>query len=662
MNEDNQYSNQNGNSNEGQNPNYDGTQNANQFGDSNQFPNNQYGNPNQFPNHNQSVNPNQFPNQNQYVDPNQYQNQYVNPNQDQYSNQDKYWNPNQNQYQNQNQDQFQNQNQYQNPNHFQNQNQYNNQNQYQNPNQYGNENHSGNQQNQYGQQSQFVNPNQYDNQNPPKKPKSKKLAVSIISALFALLLVGGGVFAFFNMQKTPKDRLLLAEANSWGKLGEAFESRYQPELEWAKKAETTPTEYTYDIGGSVDGDFYSYEEMMIAEVINNSSLSLDIQLDPNNQLMKADLGADINGTAIDKLSAYITTKEFMLGFPFTDDILQVKDEDFGNFMRTIDPYYEGSETLGLSDWMGNNIFSEENKNYLVKEYLLYFYDSLPAEAFKESNEEVTIFGEKLQANKITMELTGDQIRDSLVKVLEKAKNDPKFEDIILETVKNATGAAGTFEDDFDIDINEGLDSAINELKETDIPTGINYTAWINADTVVQSELEIGGFKVEGSRLFTTENLQWDYTFEVEGEKLSFEGDLSSKNGNIEDEVTLLDDLGTGFTYEGSEELNGGERTFNRSLSFQDEYDEFELFWNGETSYGNDSMEGSHTIGIGTFEYDIEITWDESGKFIKNIDIPTDNVVDVGSMSSDEIQRYMEEEFLMKAQSWFMNLYLELGIY
>ncbi len=58
------------------------------------------------------------------------------------------------------------------------------------------------------------------------------------------------------MQKTPKDQLLIAELNSWGQITKAFESRYQPELEWAKKAETTPTEYTYDIGASVDSDFY----------------------------------------------------------------------------------------------------------------------------------------------------------------------------------------------------------------------------------------------------------------------------------------------------------------------------------------------------------------------------------------------------------------------
>ncbi len=608
MNEDNQYPN-NENQNQGSNLNSGGDNNTNQYGNSNQYQDQNSG-------------------QNQYIDPNQ--NQYVNQNQGQYTEQDKYWNQNQNANSNPYQNQYANLNQ----------------------NQFGNQNQYGNQQTPYGNQNST-----------PKKPKSKKFVVSIISAIFALLIVGGGVFAFFNMQKTPKDQLLLAELNSWNQLSDAFENRYKPEIEWAKKAETTPTEYTYDIGAYVNGDFYSYEEMMFAEILGNSTLSLNVQTDPNKQLMKADMEADINGVTIDQLSAYITTEEVMVGFPFSDDILQVKDGDFGDFMRTLDPYYEGSDSLGLSDWMGKNMFSEENKEYLVKEYLLFFYNSLPTEAFKESSEDIEVFGENLKATKISMELSGDQIKDSLLKVLEKAKDDPKFEAIIMETVTNIMGAAGTIEEDLNLDINEGLESAIEELKDTDIPNGIKYTVWVNSDTVVQSEFEIGDeFKVEGTRQFTNDKQQWDYVVEVEGEKVYFTGDLSSKDGEFEDEVTLIDDYETGFTYEGSEELVDGERTFERSLYFTDGYDDFELYWIGDTSYDGDSMEGTHTIGIGTYEFDIEISFDEVGKFIKNVKIPTDNIVDIGSMSEDEIQAYMEEEFLFEAQSWFMDLYFELGLY
>lgn len=612
MNEDNQYPNQGGNPNQGQNPGQDGNANQN-YGNANQ---NQFG-----------QNPNQ-----QNVDPTQ--NQYMNQNSGQSTDQDKYWNPNQNQYQGQNQ-------------------QFNNQQQYQGQNQFGNQNQYGNQQNQYGNQSSN-----------PKKPKSKKFAVTIISAIFALLLIGGGAFAFFNMQKSTKDQLLIAELNSWKQLKSAFENRYQPEVEWAKKAETTPAEYTYTIGADINGDFYSYEEEMAVEIINNSTLSLDVQLDPNKQLLKADLGADVNGVKIDDISAYVTTKELMFGFPFTDDILQIKDEDFGNFMRTLDPYYEGSESLGLHDWMGKNVFSEENKDYLVKEYLLFFYNSIPDEAFTEASEDINVFGENVKANKISMDLNGEQIRDLLVKVLEKAKNDPKFEDIIVETMENATGTAGTFDDEFDIDINEGLDLAITELKEQDISDGtISYTAWISGDAVVQSKLVIDDeLIIEGTRQFTNEKQQWDYTFELEGDKLFFVGDLTYKNGEIEDEVTLLDDYGTGFTYEGSEELKGGDRSFYRTLYFQDDYDEIELFWEGDSSYKGDSMEGEHRFGIESYEFDIAILVDETGSFIKNVDIPTDNLVDLGAMDADEIETYMMEDFLTKAQSWAMELYFELGLY
>nr|WP_106781928.1 DUF6583 family protein [Lysinibacillus timonensis] len=553
----------------------------------------------------------------------------------------------------------------QNPSQNENPNQHPNPSENSNQNQYVDSNQN---QTQYGSQNPYGNPNQaqFGDQNiKPQKLKSKKLAVSIVSIAFVLLLAAGGAFAYFNMSKSPKDKLLMAELNSWGQMKEVFETRYQPELEWAKKAETTPSEYTYDIGASVDGDFYSYEEMMAAEVISNSLLSLDIQMDPNKQVMKASLGAEIQGVTIDPLSGYITTEKLMFGFPFTDDILQVKDEDFGNFMKTVDPLYEGSEKLGLSDWMGKNSFlSEENMKYLQKEYLLHLYNSIPAEAFTESEEEIEVFGETLKATKISMDLSGEQLKEITLNVFNKAKNDSKFKDIVIETLENATGAVGTLEEDYDFDMDEVLNTMIEELENTDIPNGIKYSVWINSDVIVQSELEIGDFIMEGTRLFTENTQEWDYKFDNGYEEyLYFQGELSYENGKIKDYITMNDDYGNGLIYEGSEEVNGGERTFDRTLSIE-EYDEvgFEFNWNGESSYEADKMNAEHHFGFWTYDFDFELTMDETGTFIKSVDIPSDNIVDLGAMSSDEINRYMEEEFIVDAQEWFMNLVFELGIY
>ncbi|KGR91910.1 hypothetical protein CD30_03135 [Ureibacillus massiliensis 4400831 = CIP 108448 = CCUG 49529] len=548
-----------------------------------------------------------------------------------------------------------------------------NQNAGSNSNQYANQGGFGNQ-NQHPHQGQFnnSNQNQFGNSNqdpvlPPKqkKPKSKTIPVTIVSIAFALLLVAGGAFAFFNMQKSTKDKMLLAEINSWAQVNKAFESRYQPELEWAKKTETTPSEYDYEISASVDGDFYSYEEMMFAEIVNGSTINLGIQMDPNNQLMKMDVGADVQGVTIDDISGYITPQAFMLAFPFTDDVLQVKDEDFGNFMRSMDPSYVGSENLGLSDWMGKNSFlSEENKKYLLTEYLLYLYNSIPDESFTESQEQINVFGQSLNTDKITMEINDEQFIDILLGVLEKAKNDPKFKEIVIETLENITGAVGTLEEDYDFDLEEGIDELIAELKDIETQDNkLQYTVWISSDAVVQSKLDLGDFVMEGSRLFAENTQQWDYSFgDGEVEYFNFTGDLSYENGKINDVISFFDDYER-FEYVSEETVNGGERQFDRTVNYQDEYEEgFELFWNGETNYQGDSVTGEHRLGVSSYDFNIEFSMDETASLIKNVEIPTDNIVDIGAMSSGEIEDYIMNEFMQDAQGWFMSLYFELGIF
>lgn len=494
---------------------------------------------------------------------------------------------------------------------------------------------------------------------PIKKSPKKRVMLSIIIGLVA---IAGIASAYFLIKKTPKEQYFLAEIKTASQIKNLFENRYEDEIEWNNKKKDSVTESTYEISANYDDSYEQSLDWSQQELLNNSAIKLKVELDPKKKVVGTELDADVMGIPIDGVKGYVTPKQLIVSLPFHDKKLQLKDKDFGHLMRIFDENYNGNEELGLSEIMGKDgILSEENIEYINKEYLMDFYKSIPEDAFKVQEETVSIHNQKMKTDKITMDLTEKEVKTLLTDLLKKAKDDPKLYEMIKDTVGSIMWyEEGISKKELSANLDESIDGMIDEVENLDISKGIKSTIWSSKKGIIvkrkfEMQVDNSSAIVEGTQLLDDEKQKWGYKIgnPQSEEYLVFKGNLSFEDGKVLDKITLKAESQTGFTYTGEESLNKNKREFERTISLNDGMDDFTVTWNGDANFENDSMTADHTFNINADNISGGVNITETGKVIKKVNLPDTSVdtVNLGEMEKDELLDYWQNTLLPDIQYW-----------
>ena len=512
-----------------------------------------------------------------------------------------------------------------------------------------------------------------------KKKGFSKGLIAVIAA--AILVVGGAAAAFVLLNFSAKEKFFLAEKNTFDFIVEKAEERYEPELSWIEQTETTPTESTIELSAEYNdpnnfgtGGIGTVDP---AQIINNSAITITGAADMENKQASAGLKADIGGVEIDDINFYITSEKVMVGLPFLEELLQLKDEDFGGLLKEIDPNtFTGDETMNLENLFegSNGFLSEEDLEYFNEEYAKMIYDELPEDAFSSEDETIKVNGESLDTEKITFHLSEDQLKEILTKTFDKLEKDEKVKELLREQMALQFGPT-PMESDIDQFINDyetAMADAKEGLKDFQIPDGLTAISWINDDLIVQRDFsiemgpaseELVSFSVKGSQLLedATQFFNYDLSFadSYDEGSVNISGNLSWKDNKADDKISLTAEE-TSLSYEGTETLKDNKREFERTFSVEDpSAGGGSLIWAGNATYDNDQMNSEHNISVESPElsqdmFALHIKTD--GKTIDGVDIPEDdNVKDLGGMSADEIMNYFENEVTPQMQQWMFGI-------
>lgn len=479
------------------------------------------------------------------------------------------------------------------------------------------------------------------------------------------------------LKKSPKTQYLLAEKQSYEKMTSLLKDRYQNEFSWLDIQKNKPVQS--DVELTVDWDSpYDYDELAeVRSIVNNVTLKASTESDLNKKEMLFNIGGKLGSTEVELGTVAITAEKILAQLPFLDELLVIHDNDFGNIMRNVDEDYAGKENFGLADMFDYNYsFSKEFDEHLKKEYGLYTIDELPEEAFTMTKEEVDVFGKKLKVEKLTMHLTEEQTKTLLKKLLEKAQKDKKLEELLREQLMMTAFASEEIEevDEMIEEMHDGLGEAVKEIDNAKIPNGIESTIWKDSDNIVkrsfsidfEADGDIAKLVVDGSQLLTKEQQQFAYTVVAKDDydeiELSIDGDLSWKNQQADDTITITAP-GADITYTGKEELKGKTRNFDRQLNVSDGWTDFTFFWTGDATHESDTMNANHTITADVADLDesIAINLQQQSKIIKKVNLleETKDSVQLGKMSEDEMETFIDEELAIKVQNWIMKLAIDL---
>ncbi|MFD1067447.1 hypothetical protein [Oceanobacillus locisalsi] len=527
-------------------------------------------------------------------------------------------------------------------------------------------------------------------ENNGEQPKKKGLSKGIIAIIIAVIvLAGGGAAAFFLTATSPKATFFQAEKNSVEQLQTFAETRYEGEFDWYEQSMENPISQNATLGLNLEGlENENYIDPQIAAMLSNAELTLDTETDMQNQQAYMGLSVNAAGMNLDGIGGYVEGSDLYAELPFLEEVLQISDEDVGSVLAELDPYtFTGNEQIGMEELFFENngqLLTEEEKEYLQDEYLMFVYDELPDEAFESENEDVDVNGESISAEKITMNLSEDEFKSVITSVLEKMKDDEEFQEILRNQFERSASAPlqdpevmqqqiDTMFAEFDTAIDQGIEGVEN----FQFPDGVQSTLWVSDDKVVQRELitslapegeEPLTVNLSGGQLLNDDQIYFDHTLTVGDENteanIGFNGDFQGTGESVTDNANLTFALDDGAapvqfdaTYTGDETLDGSTRDFDRQFEFTVDNETVNLGWTGDSTYEGDQMSANNNIAFSFPGYVDNVSMDvhSEGAVIDAVEgVDTSNVVDLGAMSAEELQQYFQGDFNSQFQQWLME--------
>lgn len=501
----------------------------------------------------------------------------------------------------------------------------------------------------------------------------KGLTILGVSVGVLAVLAIGAFILFQTLVNNPKNNYLMAEVNDIENTFEAFDERFESELDWYEHAQANPIEST--LGITAETSDPSLAEMGFDQLINNSNIDLTIGQDMANEVSTMGLNANIAELSISDVNAYITGDKAGLTLPFIDEYLIVNEADAASFLNTLDPEaFSADEEIDYSSFFEASSLTEEQREYIQDEYSTFVKENLPDEAFESESEEITVGENTVNADKLTMTLTEEQIHTFLRDLLNKMADDEEIAGIIETQMMAASFGnpdAPTGEETAS-EFNSSLKEAAENVENIGFPDGLTSIVWIDGDdNIVQRDLDTAvtvedatdKIEIDGTNEVTEDSQLMTYDFKVIAEDggegaVTLVADLTETENGYEDVLTLKADdqdllvLNSVKTEEEDSEVWNANININQMATGTP----LTLFMESTSSYNDDQATSAVTLyaedGATITRETAALNITSESKTVDEIAVPSaDNEKDIGQMSEEELNTYFNEEVGPQFDEW-----------
>ncbi|WHY87501.1 zinc ribbon domain-containing protein [Neobacillus novalis] len=325
----------------------------------------------------------------------------------------------------------------------------------------------------------------------PKFNFSKKWVLITIAAL--VLIGGGTAVGMFFLNNSPKELFLLSEYNSYQQMADDWNTMYGDDLAFQEKLLESPSSSEIKLSGNLDLDEgnMDYQEEMLLELLKQSAITIKTNQDPIKQANHSTVALNIDGTKALDVEYVQTKKQAGLKIPkIYDQFFYLNFNQYGEFMRKVNPYYQGPETLEINTLQWNELkLSEKEKESLTKRYSKFLLTAMKEENFTlKKGVKFDHEGESLSLREITFKLSPAETNAFINSFLDQLIKDDELQKLITDRVVKVAKAA-SLDDQVGKDltdkayVKEELISGLKELKKEmnrlNYPDGFKYVLLID---------------------------------------------------------------------------------------------------------------------------------------------------------------------------------------
>lgn len=271
----------------------------------------------------------------------------------------------------------------------------------------------------------------------PVKKRIPKLWL-IIAIIAGVLAAGTSAFGFF-MTKSPMTMYLLAEQKSIKQLQSNWDEKYGELAAYQQLLLKKPSVNEMTISGNVEvpKEEITPEIEMLQEVLSKAALKINSEQDPVSQASKVSMGLEYDSANAINVELYQSKELIGLKIPVLyDKSFYLNTDDYGQFMRMIDPYYEGPEKLDFNTNILEDLpFTDEEKSYLTKRYRAFLLSELKEEMFTLKKDVTFVHeGQTMKTKEVTLKLSEEQTKSLMSNWVKHLIEDDELHKMIADRV------------------------------------------------------------------------------------------------------------------------------------------------------------------------------------------------------------------------------------
>lgn len=308
-----------------------------------------------------------------------------------------------------------------------------------------------------------------------EEPRKKKAfyKTPIFIGLIILLIAASAVTATLVMKKTPRERYLLAEYNTYQEAIEEMDEKNGGMNEILDKLAENPSGTTIKLSGDVQMDSMQGDPQfeMIRALLKQANIVAKVDQDSKNNKVNMNLALNLNGEKAVDLQAFQDEKHLGVKVPMLfDNFFYINADEYGKLMKQIDPSYNGPEKLEFRQISMEDLeLSDGEEKYLKDRYTKFLLDNLKDEQFTEKKGvDYKYKGETLKLREVTLNMSSKETKAFLTEFFDQLEKDKKLHNMIAKRYGLLVDNQAFPEDESMItkdELKEELPKRIKEMKE-----------------------------------------------------------------------------------------------------------------------------------------------------------------------------------------------------